>query len=147
LLIPPIDKCPYCSSTEGFYTKDYIKGSTTFNHNYDGTEAENGEYYEFLDHTQGKYAYCISCDKRLFAMTEVVDIAMSVNEYRYMESKIHDCFFDIYNREPTKDEFKFIIKEIPYRCEWDDTVIDDQIYSWIRDNEFRQPKKDGVICQ
>ncbi len=67
----PIDKCPYCGSDEGFYTKDYVVGSTVYRHNFDGSEAENGEYYEGVTHKQGKHAYCSSCHKRLFPMSEL----------------------------------------------------------------------------
>lgn len=69
--VAPIDHCPYCGSDEGYYTKDYLCGSTRYNHNYDGTEAENGDMYESVEVKAGKIAYCVNCDKRLFRTDEL----------------------------------------------------------------------------
>lgn len=66
----PIDKCPHCGSDMGYYTKDYISGSCRYNHNYDGSQAYNGEMYDYLDHESGKIAYCSNCDKRLFKIED-----------------------------------------------------------------------------
>lgn len=68
----PIDKCPFCDSDEGYYSKDYVKGSTIWRHNFDGAEADNGDYYEGLSHRRSKYAYCLSCNKRLFKIATTV---------------------------------------------------------------------------
>ena len=64
----PIDKCPYCGSNEGYYTKEQIHGNIYMNFNFDGTEAENGDLYENTRTTGGKIAYCLHCNKRLFRM-------------------------------------------------------------------------------
>jgi hypothetical protein len=71
----PINKCPYCGSDWGYYTKDYIHGSTWYRCNFDGTEADNGDMYDPLTHEAGKYAYCLSCNKRLFKMSELEEAA------------------------------------------------------------------------
>lgn len=62
----PISICPHCGSNEGYYTKDNFRGRTEFAHKYDGAFADNSEMYSQLLHVQGKYAYCLSCRKRLF---------------------------------------------------------------------------------
>ncbi|WP_127549733.1 hypothetical protein [Paenibacillus amylolyticus] len=67
----PMDSCTHCGSEKGYYTNDYVVGRTRHNHHFDGTEAENGEYYEHLKHKTGKVAYCKSCNKKLFNMEEV----------------------------------------------------------------------------
>jgi len=67
----PIDKCPYCGSESGYFTKDYIHGSTYYYHNFDGTGTYNGEMYDSMMHVQGKIAYCIDCGRRLFKMSEI----------------------------------------------------------------------------
>ena len=66
----PIDKCPHCGSNDGYYTKDYISGTCRFNHNFDGSEAYNGEMYNNLTREQGKFAYCTDCNKRLFKIAD-----------------------------------------------------------------------------
>lgn len=65
-----MDKCPYCNSKEGYYTKIQVKGSMIYRYNYDGSEADNGDMYDGLTYTSGKCAYCLSCDKRLFKMSD-----------------------------------------------------------------------------
>ena len=60
-------QCPFCGC-DTFYSKDYITGATITYHRYDGKETENGQMYEHVKHTTGKYAYCTDCDKRLFNM-------------------------------------------------------------------------------
>lgn len=64
----PIDRCPFCGSTDGYYTKEQVHGEVNFRHNFDGSEAENGDMYENLSFSGGKYAYCLNCGKRLFPM-------------------------------------------------------------------------------
>lgn len=61
--------CPHCGYIE-YYTKDYICGSTRYFHRFDGKDRYNGEMYDHLDHNQGKWAYCVNCDKRLFKMED-----------------------------------------------------------------------------
>lgn len=68
----PIEKCPYCGSSEGYYTKEQIRGNVYMNFNFDGAEAENGDLYENTTTTGGKIAYCLNCNKRLFKMSELV---------------------------------------------------------------------------
>lgn len=63
--------CKHCGSTDGFYTKNSYKGSGIVRFNFDGSEAENGTMYDGLTHTQSKYTYCLSCDKRLFKTEEI----------------------------------------------------------------------------
>jgi hypothetical protein len=62
----PIEQCPHCGSTEGYYTKGQVRGSIITRYNYDGSDADNGDMYEHLFHTGGKVAYCLSCNKKLF---------------------------------------------------------------------------------
>jgi hypothetical protein len=64
----PIDKCPYCGSDDGYYTKEQVHGPIQYMYNFDDTETDNSEMYNGLILTGGKYAYCINCDKRLFRM-------------------------------------------------------------------------------
>ena len=66
----PIKSCPHCGSEEGFYSKFSVSGSSVYRHNYDGSEAENSSMYDHINHRTSKYAYCQSCDKRLFKMSE-----------------------------------------------------------------------------
>jgi len=73
----PIDKCPYCGSDWGYYTKDYICGSTWYRCNYDGSEADNGDMYDILTHRAGKVAYCQNCNHRLF---KISDLKEATNE-------------------------------------------------------------------
>ncbi|MGE4282356.1 MAG: hypothetical protein AB7G87_01405 [Clostridia bacterium] len=67
----PVDKCPFCESDSGFYTKEQVHGSINVRHNYDGSEAENGSMYECLSYKGGKFAYCLDCKRRLFKMSEI----------------------------------------------------------------------------
>lgn len=66
----PIDRCPHCDSTEGYYTKEQARGVINFRYNFDCSEAENGEMYDNLSYSGGKFAYCLRCGKRLFKMEE-----------------------------------------------------------------------------
>lgn len=66
----PISKCPYCGSDYGYYTKEHVTGSVMYNYHFDGSEADNGEMYDNLRYSGGKWAYCFNCDKRLFKMEE-----------------------------------------------------------------------------
>lgn len=66
----PVSCCPKCGSDVGYYTKDYASGPVYYNHNYDGTEADNSEMYNGLVFTRGKYAYCLACYERLFKIKE-----------------------------------------------------------------------------
>jgi hypothetical protein len=66
----PIDHCPYCGSDSGYFTKDHAEGRIDYNHNFDGTEADNTCMYDMLTVTYGKRAYCIECGRFLFSMKE-----------------------------------------------------------------------------
>lgn len=65
----PIDHCPHCGSKNGFFEKQYARGRINYIYNFDGTEAENHDMYDLLTFTEGKYAYCMHCGKRLFKIT------------------------------------------------------------------------------
>ena len=68
-----MNKCPYCNSVSGFYTKDYIYGSSVFFYNFDGSEAEdNSSIYDSLNFKKGKCAYCSECDKYLGYVDDVL---------------------------------------------------------------------------
>ena len=43
----PIDECPHCSSNKGYYTKVQISGSSNWEHNFDGSERDNGHFMIF----------------------------------------------------------------------------------------------------
>lgn len=64
----PIDRCPHCGSSEGYFTREQVRGVVNFRYNFDGSEAENGEMYDNLSYSGGKYAYCLHCGKYLFRM-------------------------------------------------------------------------------
>lgn len=66
----PVDRCPYCGSDYGYYTKQQAHGPVRYNYEFDGSESDNGEMYNCLSYTGGKYAYCAHCDKRLFKMED-----------------------------------------------------------------------------
>lgn len=66
--ITKLECCPHCGSDEGFYEKMQVRGTIRCRHNFDGTEAENSDMYDYLNYAGGKYAYCLHCNKRLFKM-------------------------------------------------------------------------------
>ena len=66
-----MDQCPYCGSTAGYYTKDYIYGSSWFNYSFDGSYADNSCMYDCLTRRPGRVAYCQECGKRLFKIEEM----------------------------------------------------------------------------
>ncbi|MGG1062475.1 hypothetical protein ABE159_22880 [Bacillus licheniformis] len=54
-----------------------------------------------------------------------------------MEIKVGQYYAHEYTDSDGSTEVNIIkIKELPYRCEGDYAVIDDKIYSWIRDETF-----------
>ncbi|MFD0771637.1 hypothetical protein ACFQZ1_23155 [Bacillus sp. CGMCC 1.60114] len=65
----PIDKCPHCSSNEGYYTKEQVYGTVRYKHNFDGREADNSSLHDHVSYKGGKVAYCIDCNKKLFNMS------------------------------------------------------------------------------
>lgn len=60
-----MDKCPHCGSYSGYFTKDYISGSSWYNHNFDGSEADNSQMYSATSSVRGKIAYCCNCYKKI----------------------------------------------------------------------------------
>jgi hypothetical protein len=67
----PINTCPYCGSSAGFFIRQQVTGSISINFNYDGSDADNTEMYDYLTHKGGKVAYCQDCEKKLFNMSEI----------------------------------------------------------------------------
>lgn len=56
--------CPYCESQEGFFTKEQVRGTANPHYTKEGHYAkENGHIYDHLNHSGGKRAYCIICQK------------------------------------------------------------------------------------
>jgi hypothetical protein len=45
-----------------------VSGRITTRFKFDGSEAENGDMYEYLKYKGGKYAYCLNCNKQIFRM-------------------------------------------------------------------------------
>lgn len=60
--------CPHCSSEEGYYLKTQIRGSCESRFTFDGEfdEEGNSDMHDSLTYTDGKVAYCRTCQKRLF---------------------------------------------------------------------------------
>ena len=71
----PIEKCPHCGNDE-IYIIARISGTLSYNYKLDGSnDAYNGEMYEATKLTRiSKYAYCNNCNKRLFKITDDMDI-------------------------------------------------------------------------
>lgn len=58
-------------------------------------------------------------------------------ERKAVEIKVGQYYAHEYTDSDGSTEVNIIkIKELPYRCEGDYAVIDDKIYSWIRDETF-----------
>ena len=66
------NKCPHCQSDTGYFIKTQIRGVSQFNYKFDGSydEENNSGIHDSLSYKEGKYAYCRSCDKRLFKVNE-----------------------------------------------------------------------------
>ncbi|WP_336769854.1 hypothetical protein [Bacillus bombysepticus] len=75
----PIDGCSYCGSKLGYYTKEQASGSLQYQHNFDGSEKDNATVFDGLTFKGGKFAYCISCDKRLFKMDDLKQNTVNKN--------------------------------------------------------------------
>ncbi|RXZ84607.1 hypothetical protein EBB07_00905 [Paenibacillaceae bacterium] len=62
-------ECSHCKSDEGYYEKYTASGETVFYHNFDGSEADNGEMHEGLTYKlRSKFAFCRNCEKKLFRL-------------------------------------------------------------------------------
>lgn len=72
-----MDRCKYCGSDSGYYTKDYIQGPARYYHAFDGSDLDNkidnSSYYDGVTIKEGKYAYCIECDKCLGKVKDVIN--------------------------------------------------------------------------
>lgn len=76
-----MNKCPYCNSVSGFYTKDYLYGSSIFFYNFNGSGAkDNSALYDSIQHKQGKCAYCSECDRYLGYVKDIPDEEGNNNE-------------------------------------------------------------------
>lgn len=62
--------CPHCQSETGYYVKTQITGKANFRYKFNGSydEEHNSDIHDHLDYKDSKYAYCRSCDKRLFKL-------------------------------------------------------------------------------
>lgn len=69
----PIDRCPHCGSSDGYYTKEQVYGPCVRFYNFDGSECDNGGMHDSICYKGGKVAYCKQCDKQLFKMSEIQD--------------------------------------------------------------------------
>ncbi|ASA22627.1 hypothetical protein B9T62_18645 [Paenibacillus donghaensis] len=67
----PITQCPHCNSSEGYYIKEQVSGTVHYRTNFDGSEADNTEVYDYLKHRSGKLAFCINCNKKIFKVEEL----------------------------------------------------------------------------
>lgn len=66
-----VKKCPVCYSTDGYYVKVQISGSGKQFVNFDGSLGNNKNLYKNLRHRKSKFAYCQSCDRRLFLLSDL----------------------------------------------------------------------------
>lgn len=71
----PISECPKCGNDE-IFVKAKIVGVCNYNYKLDGSNsAYNGEIYDATDMKRtGNYTYCNNCGKRLFKITEDMNI-------------------------------------------------------------------------
>lgn len=70
-----LECCPFCGCEE-YYEKGYICGSIVTRFMFDGSESDNSEMYEGLDHTRTGRVYCSDCHKYLGNMDDdVVGVA------------------------------------------------------------------------
>lgn len=71
----PILQCPKCGNDE-IYIKARISGDTLYNYKLDGSNnADNSEMYGNTTMARlSKYAYCNNCNKKLFKITDDMDI-------------------------------------------------------------------------
>ena len=59
-----IKECPFCGCTT-FYQKFQYRGRGIYFSNYDGSDAENGDMYDYVNATTTGRAYCAECDRYL----------------------------------------------------------------------------------
>lgn len=76
--------CPHCESQEGFYTKEQVKGTSTPHYTKEGHYAtENGHIYDYLNHSGGKRAYCIICQKYIGKSADLITGKIEEDEREY----------------------------------------------------------------
>lgn len=70
--VAPIEKCPHCGSSFGFYLKGQIVGKYHDRYRWSGirVDEDNQDMHDHLLYTESKYAYCVDCNKRLFKVEE-----------------------------------------------------------------------------
>lgn len=65
-----ITECPYCYSKE-YYIKQSFKGTCYFRVRFDDKETDNSDMYDNTQYRNiSKYAYCSSCNKKLFKIDD-----------------------------------------------------------------------------
>lgn len=66
-------KCKYCGNAELFYIRESYRGThnTLYDANGNYDENENSDMYDEAIHTQGKYFYCESCNRRVAKVSDV----------------------------------------------------------------------------
>lgn len=63
-------KCHKCGNEKEFYVKESYKGRCSCFFRTDGGESDNGEMYQYADHTlTSKFIYCADCDARVKKLT------------------------------------------------------------------------------
>lgn len=70
----PIEKCPKCGGLD-FFVKQRISGYGNYYDTLDGSDSDNSELHDGLKYkTISKFAICADCKKRLFKITEDMDL-------------------------------------------------------------------------
>ena len=65
--------CPHCAAQSGFYIKEQVRGVSSPNFTKEGHYAtENGHIYDGLEHSGGKLAYCLSCNKSIGKSNQLI---------------------------------------------------------------------------
>ena len=69
-----IGECPHCGGKD-FFVKQSISGIGYFYGTLDGREGDNTELHSGLKYKNlSKYAYCVDCQKRMFKITDDMDL-------------------------------------------------------------------------
>lgn len=70
----PIEKCPKCGGVD-FYVKQRISGTANYYDTLDGSKTDNSSLHDNLSYkTTSKYATCVDCKKKLFKITDDMDL-------------------------------------------------------------------------